>query len=168
MSNKSNKTMKLIFADDAPEESTNGLRITFGEEFSRLFKKTEQPFTVERRFGEAILRNYNEFKELTDESPKEELTLSGLKKLQREVLDDKAREYGIEKPEDLTNKEAVAKAILKKIAENAPDNSDDADSSSEASAEPLDPNKGEITVPDEKSETENSEEKSDESEKEQG
>ncbi len=163
MSNK--KTLNLVFTKDAPDEVKNGVQITFGTEFSRLFKQTEEPFQVDRNIGLAILRNYDYF-EKSAAAPAEELTLSGLKKLQREVLDAKAREYGVEKPEDLPNKEAVAKALLKAdAAKSSSDNSDSSTAPSEPAAQPLDPNKGEIIVPEEASDTESSEEKSDESEK---
>lgn len=55
---------KLVLKKSAPDE----VEISFGMEFSRTFKRKDEPFSVETKYADAILRTHDEFGEY--EEPK--------------------------------------------------------------------------------------------------
>lgn len=52
----SEKTKKLVLQKSAPDE----VRIEFGMEFKRTFKRMSEPFAVEVKYAKMLLRSYAE------------------------------------------------------------------------------------------------------------
>lgn len=91
---------KIIYKGKSPVEICAG-------EFRGYFEPDKEYRIENRRFAVHLLEQEENF-ELVPAHTK-----ASLMKLAREVLDDTARNLGIEKPEDFKKKEDLADAILK-------------------------------------------------------
>lgn len=56
---------KLVLKKSAADE----VKVQIGMEFSRAFKRADEPFTVEARFADAILSGYDDFIEFEEKKP---------------------------------------------------------------------------------------------------
>lgn len=94
---------KLVFKKDAPDE----LKISLGMEFSREFSRSAEPFILERKYADAVLRSYSDF-ECVEVIQLSEDNVSEFKKEELVVLAD---DRGIKGADKLT-KGKLVKALL--------------------------------------------------------
>jgi len=69
------KTKKLVFTKNVPQEVKDGVEISIGMGFKRIFKQADEPFMIERKYANAILRAHDfftEFEEVPADTPKPE------------------------------------------------------------------------------------------------
>ena len=59
------KSKKLVLKKSAPDE----VKISFGMEYDRTFRRGSEPFSVDAEFADAILRTSDDFMEFEEVKP---------------------------------------------------------------------------------------------------